>query len=151
MIGTAFENVKWGAFVLFDLINSALAHRRQSTHPPTIHNHSTAEHYNWVFCSTIGELNACRPFIDHINRLPGTLVFLTDRHTYKDSYHHLYPDAIIVELTGALSDHRHLIKLIPPRFLVVCEIPCALHDAPCRLSYGLLGGFWPIWATDLAG
>ncbi|RDE24815.1 3-deoxy-D-manno-octulosonic acid transferase [Motiliproteus coralliicola] len=93
----------------------------------------------WVFCSTIGELNACRPLIEKLSS-QGRLTLITDRQCYLESFQQQFPTAAVIELTGAITDCEQLIPQISPDLLVVCEIPAKPNDAPCRLSYGLLRG-----------
>ncbi len=132
------EKIKWSIFYTLNYLNNLTTEHSNNTVENHIYNYSAAAEYLWVFCSTIGELNACRPFIDYLNTKPQQLVLLTDRDCYKESYLKHYPDAIVVELTGEINDRKYLCKKLQPSLLVVCEIPCALHDAPCRFSYSLL-------------
>lgn len=132
------EKIKWSIFYALNYLNNLTAEHSDNTVENRIYNYSAAAEYLWVFCSTIGELNACRPFIDYLSKKPQQLVLLTDRDCYKKSYLKHYPDAIVVELTGEIDDCKYLCKNLQPSLLVVCEIPCALHDAPCRFSYSLL-------------
>jgi 3-deoxy-D-manno-octulosonic-acid transferase len=95
------------------------------------------EHFIWIFCSTIGELNACKLLLQHYSAL-GNVLLLTDREIYLQSYQDQFPSAVIAV---ADLDFRHTAELIrryPPQLAIVCEIPVLLHDAPCRLSYGVL-------------
>lgn len=98
---------------------------------------NTIDNYQWVFCSTIGELNGCKPLIERLAQ-QGPLVLITDRDCYQDAYLLHFPDAIIVQLTGQNQEVETLLERLPPTQLVVCEIPCTPNDAPCRLSYGFL-------------
>lgn len=132
------EKAKWSIFNLLDGLNKLVSGSPRLSVEHRIHNHSDAAEYLWVFCSTIGELNACRPFIDHLQSKNQPLVLLTDRDCYRESYLKQYPDAVVVELTGEIDDYRYLCDRLPPSLLVVCEIPCVLHDAPCRFSYSLV-------------
>ena len=91
----------------------------------------------WCFCSTIGELNACKTLISHYES-KYQLVLFSDRKVYVDSYLKLFPNAIVVTLTGRQNEIKPIIKQFPPKNVLVCEIPLRLHDAPCRLSFELL-------------
>ncbi|WP_448212546.1 3-deoxy-D-manno-octulosonic acid transferase [Colwellia sp. MEBiC06753] len=93
--------------------------------------------FQWVFCSTIGELNACLNIIKEIDKR-GCLVLLTDRQCYTEIYQTKFPNAIVIELTGNFLEPNILIKQLPPENFYICEIPCLPNDAPCRLSYHLL-------------
>lgn len=132
------EKAKWMLFSVVSFLNNLRTGSSQAKKQATISNYLKSDGYLWIFCSTIGELNACRPFIDHLYNRPERLVLITDRDCYKESYLRHYPDAVIVELTGNYNDSKHLCKKLPPAMLVICEIPCTLHDAPCRLSYGII-------------
>jgi len=131
-------NMKW---IAFSLINRLIDKKSQLPVKPDIFppKHQVAHDRDliWVFCSTIGEVNACLPFLRSIEKI-GQLVLITDRSCYRDSYHLLFPDAYVVELSGRASDAGFLAKQLRPRQFVVCEIPAMPSDAPCRLSYGLL-------------
>ncbi len=91
----------------------------------------------WVFCSTIGEFNACKPLLDRLVS-KGPVVFLTDHACYTETYQQRYPGTAVVELTGRISDGPFLARRFPPDVVVVCEIPAKPNEAPCRLSYGVL-------------
>ncbi|WP_237709300.1 3-deoxy-D-manno-octulosonic acid transferase [Alishewanella jeotgali] len=95
------------------------------------------ESFCWIFCSTIGELNACKLLIQHYCST-GKVLLLTDREIYVDSFKSQFPMA---EVAVADIDFRKTaltISRYPPHLAIVCEIPVLLHDAPCRLSYGVL-------------
>lgn len=94
----------------------------------------------WIFVSTIGELNAIEPFITQLLNTLGQpeLTLLTDRTTYGDAYRARYPQAHIEVVTGTWAQARELARRRPPALLVVAEIPCLLHDAPCRFSFALV-------------
>ena len=94
----------------------------------------------WVFVSTIGELNAIEPFLTLLlaDLRPETLVLLTDRKIYRESFLAKYPRAFVYELDGTSRDLVQLMHAAPPRLVVLGEIPCLLFDAPCRLSFGAI-------------
>lgn len=91
----------------------------------------------WIFASTIGELNAVEPFlrrfVEAIRPTPVTL--LTDRLIYRESYLAEYPSAYVYEIDGTSADVKKLLRLTPPRLLLIAEIPCLLSDAPCRFPF----------------
>ncbi|MFT6915420.1 MAG: 3-deoxy-D-manno-octulosonic-acid transferase [Motiliproteus sp.] len=91
----------------------------------------------WVFCSTIGEVNACKPFLSEAAKR-GQLVLMTDRNCYRDSYWRHFPDAVVVELSGRIDDGQQLAAALKPHRFIVCEIPALPVEAPCRLSYGVV-------------
>ena len=94
----------------------------------------------WIFVSTIGELNAVEPFVKRLLAELGhpPLTLLTDRTTYDAAYQARYPDARIEVVDGTWSQASDLARRQPPLFLLVAEIPCLLHDAPCRFSFALM-------------
>jgi 3-deoxy-D-manno-octulosonic-acid transferase len=125
------EPVRWAGYILLH----RLLHRNTFTITTAIP--TQAERYIWIFCSTIGELHACKQLIAHYCKQAKVLL-LTDRDIYLASYQQEFPTAAVAV---AALDFRHtqsLIKQYPPRLAIVCEIPLLLHDAPCRLSYGVL-------------
>lgn len=91
----------------------------------------------WCFCSTIGELNACKTLISHYES-KYQLVLFSDRKVYVESYLKSFPNAIVVTLTGRQNEIKQIIKQFTPKNVLVCEIPLRLHDAPCRLTFELL-------------
>ncbi|MGY8870333.1 MAG: 3-deoxy-D-manno-octulosonic acid transferase [Pseudomonadales bacterium] len=95
------------------------------------------EKFTWFFCSTIGELNACSPFI---NVKYGTekIVIITDRIFYKTSFLTKYPKAVILDINNADNEMSEYIKKFTPDFFYMCEIPCSPNDAPCRFPYEIL-------------
>lgn len=98
---------------------------------------SSLKAYQWVFCSTIGELNSCKPLIKQLERL-GPLVLISDRDCYAEAYEQHFHNAEIVQINGGFGEVEVLADKFPPASLYVCEIPCIPNDAPCRLSYGFL-------------
>ncbi len=94
----------------------------------------------WVFVSTIGELNAIDPFLRQLAQRtrPLALVLITDHAHYRDSYQALHPGAVVCVSRGHGNDAAALARHYPPRALVVAEIPCLPHDAPCRFSFAFV-------------
>ena len=95
----------------------------------------------WVFVSTIGELNAIEPFLKRLLEALGQppLTLISDRLNYHDAYRAKYPDANLVTLqVGTTAQAAALTQQYPPLMLLVAEIPCRLHDAPCRFSFATL-------------
>ena len=94
----------------------------------------------WVFVSTIGELNAIDPFLQallrHLGEPPLTLI--SDRLTYGDAYRKRFPQAAVEVIDGTGVNARELARRYPPSLLVVAEIPCGLHDAPCRFPFAMV-------------
>ncbi|CAM3879953.1 3-deoxy-D-manno-octulosonic acid transferase [Rheinheimera salexigens] len=95
------------------------------------------KHYTWIFCSTIGELNACKLLVQHYCNL-GNVLLLTDREIYLESFNLQFPNAEVAVLNIDFRDTAQLMFDYPSQLAIVCEIPALLHDAPCRLSYGVL-------------
>jgi 3-deoxy-D-manno-octulosonic-acid transferase len=91
----------------------------------------------WVFVSTIGELNAIEPFLNRLWVETGQppLVLITDRPHYGPAYLAKYPQATVEVLSGSMAQAEALARKRPPLLLLVAEIPCVLHDAPCRFSF----------------
>lgn len=133
------EAVRWWSFNALSRLAASLQGQRQCSVVPTpVATESAArEEYLWVFCSTIGEFNACRPLIEALYQRYN-LLLMTDRSCYEQAYKVRCPKAAVVELDGSAKQYHDLIRGYPPTALVVCEIPCAPNDAPCRLAYGLL-------------
>lgn len=94
----------------------------------------------WVFVSTIGELNAIDPFLQALLRLLGEppLTLISDRLTYGDAYRKRFPQAAVEVIDGTGVNARELARRHPPSLLVVAEIPCGLHDAPCRFPFAMV-------------
>ena len=133
------ELLKWIFFYLLNGLADRLGASSQGTlnivNPPT--GGERKQGVVWVFCSTIGEFNACRPLLERL-KLHWHLVLLTDHDCYTGSFHHQLPEATVVELTGRISDGKRLAAVLRPDLFVICEIPALPNDAPCRLSYALL-------------
>jgi 3-deoxy-D-manno-octulosonic-acid transferase len=91
----------------------------------------------WVFCSTIGELNAIEPFLNRLLAELGhpPLLLISDRGLYTDAFRAKYPQALIATLDGTAAAAQALACRQTPLMLLVAEIPCRLHDAPCRFAY----------------
>lgn len=138
MLSGIGASLKWKTFSLLNKladIRSPLP-SEPVIYPP-VHQTDNGNRLIWVFCSTIGEVNACLPFLRSIEEI-GRLVLITDHDCYHDSYHLHFPNAYVIELSGRVSDARILVEQLPPSQFIVCEIPAMPSDAPCRLSYGLL-------------
>jgi 3-deoxy-D-manno-octulosonic-acid transferase len=91
----------------------------------------------WVFVSTIGELNAIEPFLSQLHAALGQppMLLISDRRHYSDAFRSKYPQAGQACLQGLAAETRQLARDFPPLMLLVAEIPCHLHDAPCRFSF----------------
>jgi 3-deoxy-D-manno-octulosonic-acid transferase len=91
----------------------------------------------WLFVSTIGELNAVEPFVQLLLAELGhpPLTLITDRSHYGPAYLAKFPQAQVETLSGTAPEVTSLALRRPPLLLLVAEIPCMLHDAPCRFSY----------------
>jgi 3-deoxy-D-manno-octulosonic-acid transferase len=93
-------------------------------------------HQCWLFCSTIGEVNACKPLIDELSTR-FNLVFFTDRSNYIATFKQLYPSAHVISLEQ-LGSVQTVIDHYQPQQVFICEIPALPNDAPCKLSYDFL-------------
>ena len=131
-----WEAAKWQLFYRLEVLLAGFR-RRPDTPSQRISNIREAESYLWVYCATIGELNGCKPLLRQLST-QGQLVLITDRHCYRDQYLAAFPEAIVVELGGEPDEPQSLLQRFPPRMMILCEIPGLLHDAPCRLGYGLV-------------
>jgi 3-deoxy-D-manno-octulosonic-acid transferase len=91
----------------------------------------------WIFVSTIGELNAVEPFVQVLLAELGhpPLTLISDRAHYGPAYLAKFPQAQVETLSGTAAEVASLALRRPPLLLLVAEIPCMLHDAPCRFSY----------------
>lgn len=128
------ESIKW----LFYKLLVKFIGQAQVTTPiyPAIEQSGKKDYY-WFFCSTIGELNGCKPLITEMRR-HGQLVLLTDRDCYQQAFQKQFPDAIVIEIQGWQGEAKELLRNLFPTEFVLCEIPCLPNDAPCRLSYDFL-------------
>lgn len=133
-----FTRLKWQAFRLLERIGDM--HGGVMVGGLELQVPATPMPALWVFASTIGELNAISPFLrrlaDALAHLK--LVLVTDRSHYNEAYVAQYPRAVVCSTRGHGDHARTLAKHYPPRMLVVCEIPCQLSDAPCRLPFAIL-------------
>ncbi len=93
----------------------------------------------WFFVSTIGELNAVGGLLDALlARLDADLqlVLLTDRNVSLEPFARRYPRALVVPTSTHADAASRLASECPPVHLLLAEIPCLPHDAPCRLPLG---------------
>lgn len=93
--------------------------------------------YIWVFCTTIGELNACYRFLDKYTG-KYNLVIITDKEIYKEAFNAKFSSALVITLIEFNNNKKNLIKKFKPDQLIICEIPSSLHEAPCRFEYSLV-------------
>jgi 3-deoxy-D-manno-octulosonic-acid transferase len=87
----------------------------------------------WIYCATIGELNACLPFIKLWAQQYDVLL-ITEKPFYLEAFETSAPFATTI-LKSDLASNAKL--ALPSRF-IICEIPMELYDAPFHLDYGLL-------------
>lgn len=94
----------------------------------------------WLYLSTIGEMNAIKPFIDHLIDRVGQkrLVFITDHAHYTAPFLKAYPDISVFYTRGASKDVLFLAQQKKPCLFIIGEIPLALSDAPCRFPFAFL-------------
>ncbi len=116
------------------------SHWRRPPTPPESHGAAPAAGALWLYVTTIGELNAVAPLVTPLRQSLGNppLVLLTHHRHYSEAYLRAHPDARVEVLDGSTAQAAALARRCPPRMLAVAEIPCLLHDAPCRFSYATL-------------
>lgn len=135
------ESIKWLLFKLLLKVIGESNYHLNVVLPASNADEQTVQAnkrpYQWIFCSTIGELNACKPLINLIAQ-HGQVVLISDRNCYQEAFAQHFPDAIYAELKGLDGEAKTLSERFPPQNLYVCEIPCTPNDAPCRLGYGFL-------------
>lgn len=128
------ESIKW---FLYKILVKFIGQPYVTTPVYPAAEETPTNNYVWVFCSTIGELNGCKPLISELNS-SGQLVLITDRDCYQQAFQKQFPDAIVVEIQGWQGEASELLEKFTPKQFVLCEIPCLPNDAPCRLSYDFL-------------
>jgi 3-deoxy-D-manno-octulosonic-acid transferase len=137
------ERFRWFLFCLIGKISKLRASAESAPERPDSKGLSTdmerkdTEIFIWIFCSTIGELNACNPLISLLQKR-GNLVLLTDRPGYEEAFSKQYPDAVVVHLLEGGLPCEAVVDRYTPREFYLAEIPIIPADAPCRLSYSLL-------------
>jgi 3-deoxy-D-manno-octulosonic-acid transferase len=126
------EPLRWFVYTLLHrIINGPFSRHLLATKV------KVTERYIWIFCSTIGELNACKLLVQQYCSQAKVLL-LTDREIYLDSFKTHFPMAEVAVANIDFRNTELLISRFPAQLAIVCEIPVLLHDAPCRLSYGVL-------------
>ncbi|MDO6709195.1 glycosyltransferase N-terminal domain-containing protein [Aliiglaciecola sp. 2_MG-2023] len=130
------ELIKWW---FYSLILSVIGEKQNPLifTQPDNQSKDSQKPFIWIFCSTIGELNGCKPVIDTLAK-DYSLVLISDRDCYAEAYRVQFPEAHIVQLTGWKNEAKSLYKLFPTKHFILCEIPCMPNDAPCRLAYAFL-------------
>jgi len=110
---------------------------RPSQQPHVDADSSPGERSLWIYVTTVGELNAIEPFLVALMEAlkQPALTLITNHAHYGDAYRAKYPQAQVEVLQGSTPEVDDLLRRRPPCLLVVAEIPCLLHDAPCRFSY----------------
>lgn len=126
------EPIRWYCYLILHWLLNGSTPSDSATE-----NQDNADTYTWIFCSTIGELNACKSLVQHYCAL-GKVLLLTDRAIYLESFKEQFPIAEVAVVEVDFRVTAALIGRYPPLLAIVCEIPLLLHDAPCRLSYGVL-------------
>lgn len=103
----------------------------------------------WVYVTTIGELNAIEPWLRAlVKRMDSPpLRLLTNHPHYAEAYLEKFPDATVIAFDGDSGNAARLARQMPPCMLVIAEIPCHLHDAPCRFSFSTLQAVRDMGAT----
>lgn len=134
--------MRWPLFLRLAAFRSleALSHLRLPSKPAEGHGAPPTPGALWLYATTIGELNAVEPLVGPLLQALGQppLVLLTHHSHYTAAYLRKYPQARVEVLDGSSAQAWALARRCPPRLLAVAEIPCLLHDAPCRFSYATL-------------
>lgn len=133
-------------YQLFRVIETVSAFKNKVPYEFAVHSPRSSQDSSvgassvWVYCSTIGELNAIEPLLRRLSGVANTnLVFITEKKIYKDAFQNKYPAAHVIETQGTIHEIRQIHKTLPaPDLFIVSEIPCLSHDAPCRLSYAFV-------------
>lgn len=95
----------------------------------------------WVYCTSIGEMQALEPLVRDYQARTGLRLLLISNHPhYADSYLAKFPQAWFAGSGGQCAQVAALLKRFPPAELLIGEIPCLLSDAPCRFSYAWVHG-----------
>jgi 3-deoxy-D-manno-octulosonic-acid transferase len=132
------DSTAWAAF---RLLERAAALRNPAT-PGVLYGELPvqAQPALWLFVATQGELNAVRPLVDWLcAEAPAlSLVLITDQAQYVANYRRLYPASRVWVSGGGSGEAPELARRLPPRLLVVAEIPALPADAPCRFAYGFV-------------
>lgn len=124
---------------LFRLLER-LSHLRLPPKRPQIVGQAVGTRFVWVYATTVGELNAIEAWLRALlDELGGPqLVLLSNHAHYAEAYRLKFPEALFVAFDGASEPAEDLLRRFPPELLVVAEIPCLPHDAPCRFSFATL-------------
>lgn len=129
--------LRWGAFRLLEVLSHL---RRPPPSPASFGPPADGTRSVWLYATTIGELNAVEPLIgpllEALDLPPLTLI--SNHAHYSSAYLKKYPNARVEVIDGSTAQAKGLARRVPPRLLLVAEIPCLLHDAPCRFSYATL-------------
>ena len=138
------DRVKMSLFVLVERLSAArsmlLSGRRSGSGTAGHDAANLPPEALWVFVTTLGELNAIHALLDRVIDAMGStpLVLLTDHPMYFESFRDRYPSATLIALDGSSTQATALASGSRPRLLLIAEIPCRPHDAPCRFPMALL-------------
>jgi 3-deoxy-D-manno-octulosonic-acid transferase len=130
--------LRWPLFRLLEKLSDLRGNvALQGTH---IEQPASPQPALWVYVSTIGELNAVQPLlVPVVAALPHLrLVLITEHAHYADAYRARWPQASVAVTRGHSRDAAALARAFPPRLLLLAEIPCLPHDAPCRFSHAFV-------------
>lgn len=132
------QRIKWWMFRLLERLSDL---KGSVTRPMLdLSGAGQVEDAFWLFASTIGELNAIEPLLRRLlaEYPEWRLVIISDHEHYEAAFRDKYPQAALVSSKGHSRDAAELCRVYRPRLFLVAEIPCALTDAPCRLSYAFV-------------
>lgn len=135
--------VKFGVFSIIEKLTTNTDVNSQARLlyvPDQQPTHIDESEYLWVYCSTIGELNAVSILIDALLKTDSykQLVLLTDHPHYLEAMIKAYPSSIIVDHGVNGMAIENYIDTYSPALLLIAEIPSIMFDAPCRLSSRVL-------------
>jgi len=132
-----FESLVWKVYQCVLHMALRLKGKQISNKEIKLPDLSTTKDCVWVFCTTIGELNSCHEFLDNYTRGLG-LVIVTDKEIYKESFLRKFPDAYVITLNEYKQSLKRLTTVLRPVQFIICEIPCLLHESPCRFDYQII-------------
>lgn len=131
------EKTLWTLYSIFLCLNALRSRSFDRSFLTSRLTPATSNSAIYIFCATLGELNACRLLINRVYS-KRSVVFLVDRPDYVDAFKKHYPKSQIIRIDSGLSDLKRSMQNLWPEKLILCEIPLLPNDAPCRFSYPVL-------------
>jgi len=108
-----FESLVWKVYQCVLHMALRLKGKQLSNKEIKLPDLSTTKDCVWVFCTTIGELNSCHEFLDNYTR-GLSLVIVTDKEIYKESFLRKFPDAYVITLSEYKQASKRLTTLLRP-------------------------------------